>query len=358
MGESVSSLRKLASGQGHLNSVEEGESGMEQQRCRVVITDCDHGSIEEEKDEFGRMGAELILAQVQKEEDLIRVCKEADGLVNQYALLTRRVLENLPKCKVVSRYGVGVDSVDLKAATDLGIIVANVPDYCMDEVANQTVSMILTLVRKTAFFDKKVKSGQWDFHLGMPIYRTKGKTLGLIGCGRIGLEVAKRMSAFGIKVIAFDPYLDKISQGVELRDFDTVLKESDFISIHCPLNDSTRHLIGDVAIKKMEKKPIIINTSRGPIIDEKALIKALEKGLISGVGLDVLEKEPPDSQNPLLKMDNVVLSPHVGFYSVESISELKRRTAKNVVDVLTGKWPGSVVNREVMAKTRASISTD
>jgi len=329
---------------------------MERHQYRVVITDCDHGSIEEEKEEFGRMGAELILAQVQEEKDLIRVCKDADGLVNQYALLTRRVLENLPKCKVVSRYGVGVDSVDLKAATDLGIIVANVPDYCMDEVANQTIAMILTLIRKTAFFDRKVKSGEWDFRQGIPIYRTKGKTMGLIGCGKIGLEVAKRISAFGVKVMTFDPYLEKAPEGVELKDFDTVLKESDFISIHCPLNDSTRHLIGDEAFKKMEKKPFLINTSRGPIIDGKALIQALKEGHISGAGLDVLEKEPPDSQNPMLKMENVVLSPHIGFYSEESISELKRRTAKNVSDVLMGRGPDSVVNRKVLGKTRASIS--
>jgi D-3-phosphoglycerate dehydrogenase len=331
---------------------------MERPQYQVVITDCDHGSIEEEKEEFGRVRAELILAQVQKEEDLIRACKEADGLVNQYALLTRRVFENLPKCKVVSRYGVGVDSVDLKAATDFGIIVANVPDYCMDEVANQTISMILTLIRKTAFFDKKVKSGQWDFHMGIPIHRTTGKTLGLIGCGRIGLEVAKKISCFGVKVIAFDPYLEKTLGGVELRDLDSVLKESDFISIHCPLNDSTRHLIGEKEFKKMEKKPLLINTSRGPIVDERALIQALGEGLLSGAGLDVLEKEPPDSQSPLLKMENVVLSPHMGFYSEESISELKRRTARNVSDVLMGKRPSSVVNREVMGKTRASISID
>lgn len=330
---------------------------MEKYSYQVVITDCDHGSIEEEKAEFGQIGAELILAQVQEEKDVMRVCKDADGLVNQYTLLTRKVLENLPKCKVVSRYGVGVDSVDLKAATDLGIIVANVPDYCIDEVANQTISMILTLIRKTAFFDQKVKSGEWDFHSGIPIYRTRGKTLGLIGCGKIGLEVGKRMSSFGVKVITFDPYLDKVSGGIELKDFDTVLKESDFISIHCPLNESTRHLIGEREFKKMMKKPLLINTSRGPIVDEKALLQALEEGLLSGAGLDVLEKEPPDSQSPLLKMETVVLSPHVGFYSVESISELKRRTAKNVADVLMGKWPGSVVNREVVGKTRASIST-
>jgi D-3-phosphoglycerate dehydrogenase len=164
------------------------------------------------------------------------------------------------------------------------------------------------------------------------------------------------MSAFGVKVITFDPYLEKVSQEVELKDFDTVLKESDFISIHCPLNDSTRHLIGDEAFKKMEKKPIIINTSRGPIVNEKALIQALKEGIISGAGLDVLEKEPPDPSNPLLQMDNVILTPHVSFYSVESISELKRRTAKNVSDVLMGKRPGSVVNHQVLGKARVLMT--
>jgi D-3-phosphoglycerate dehydrogenase len=329
---------------------------MKQHPYQVMITDCDHGSIQEEQEEFDRIGAQLILAQIQEEKDLILSCKEADGLLNQYALLTRRVLEYLPKCKVVARYGVGVDSVDLRAATDLGIVVANVPDYCMDEVANQTIAMLLTLIRKTAFFDQKVKTGQWDFHSGIPIYRTKGKTMGLIGCGKIGLEVAKRISAFGVRVIVFDPYLEKTPEGVELRDLDTVLRESDFISTHCPLNESTRHLIGEREFKKMEKKPFLINTSRGPIVDEKALIQALKEGEISGAGLDVLEKEPPDPRNPLLKMDNVILSPHSSFYSEESISELKRRTAKNVSDVLMGRWPGSVVNREVKGKTRVPLS--
>jgi D-3-phosphoglycerate dehydrogenase len=329
---------------------------MKSNHYRVVITDCDHGSIEEEKREFSPTGAELILAQVREEEDLIRACKEADGLINQYALLTRKVFEGLPKCKVVSRYGVGVDNVDLKAATDLGIIVANVPDYCIDEVSNQTIAMILTLIRKTAFFDRKVKSNRWDFHLGIPIYRLHGKTLGLIGSGRIGLEVAKKISTFGVKVIAFDPYLQKAEEGIALTDFDTVLKKSDFISIHCPLNESTYHLIDATALRKMEKKPLLINTSRGPIIDEKALVLALQNGQVSGAGLDVLEKEPPDLQNPLLKMENVILSPHVSFYSEESIKELKRKTAENVVEVLMGKWPKSVVNRDVIGKTRASIS--
>lgn len=328
---------------------------MERSSYQVIITDCDHGSIEEEKKEFERLNVELILAQIKEKEEVIRVCKEADGLINQYTLLTREVLENLPKCKVISRYGVGVDSIDLQAATDLGIIVANVPDYCVEEVANHTIALILTLSRKTAFFDRKVKSNQWDFRLGIPIYRMKGRTLGLIGCGRIGMEVAKKMSAFGVKVVVFDPYLQKTEEWIELKDLDTVLKESDVISIHCPLNESTRHLIGEREFQKMEKRPILINTSRGAIIDEKALIRALKEGLISGAGLDVLEKEPPDPTNPLLTMENVILTPHVSFYSVESISELKRRTAENVSSVLEGKWPRSVVNPQVKGRTRATI---
>jgi len=323
------------------------------ERFRVVITDCDHGSIEEEKGELERIGAELILAQAQEESDLIRSCKEADGLINQYSILSRKVLESLPKCKVISRYGVGVDSVDLKAATELGMIVANVPDYCMDEVADQTVAMILALIRKVVFFDQRVKAGVWDFREGIPIHRIRGRTLGLIGCGRIGLEVARRVSGFGVKVIAFDPYLAKAPAGIELKDFDSVLKESDMISVHCPLNQATRHLIGEPEFGKMEKKPIIINTSRGPIVDEEALTRALEQDLVSGAGLDVLEKEPPGSGHPLLSRSNVVLSPHISFYSVESISELKRRTAKNVADVLAETWPGSVVNSDVRGKTRA-----
>ena len=322
---------------------------------KVVITDCDHGSIEEEKKVFKQIGADLVLAQVKEEDDMIQTCKEADGILNQYSLFTRSVLENLPRCKVIARYGVGVDSIDLKAATDLGIIIANVPDYCMDEVADQTVALILSLVKKTAFFDRRVKSGDWDFRQGMPIRRIKGMTMGLVGCGRIGLEVANRISAFGVRVIAFDPYIKKAGEKIELTDLDTVLKESDFISVHCPLNESTRHLIGEREFQKMERRPLLINTSRGPIVDENALIQALEKGQLSGAGLDVLEKEPPGSLNPLLKMENVILTPHMGFYSVESISELKRRTAEGVSDVLMGRKPRSVVNGGVIGKARASI---
>ena len=324
-------------------------------RWKVVITDCDHLDIEEEKKVFAQIGADLVWARLKQEDELIQECRDADGLLNQYTLMTRKVLENLPSLKAIGRYGVGVDSIDLKAATDLGIIVANVPDYSSDEVACQAVTMLLALIRKTVFFDRKVKSGNWDFQQGRPIHRIRGKILGLVGCGKIGLRVAKAVCSLGMRVLAFDPYIET-PEGIQRVELDVLLAESDFISIHCPLNESTRHLIGESAFRKMRRKPLIINTSRGPVIDEKALIQALKDGRVSGAGMDVLEKEPPDPQNPLLKMENVVLSPHMGFYSEESIKELKRRTAEGVADVLLGKWPRSVVNSEVRGKTRASIS--
>jgi D-3-phosphoglycerate dehydrogenase / 2-oxoglutarate reductase len=322
---------------------------------KVVISDCDHGSIEEEKGEFARIGAKLKFVQAKSEEDLIRECREADGVLNQYSLMTRRVLEHLPECKVIARYGIGVDSVDLRAATELGIIVANVPDYCVEEVADQTLALLLTLVRKTAFFDTQVKRGRWECRQGAPIHRLSGRTMGLVGYGKIGRAVAKRVSAFGVRVISFDPYIHKTEEGIPLTDLETLLAESDFISIHCPLNESTRHLIGERELRKAAKKPLLINTSRGPIVDEKALIRALEEGLLTGAGLDVLEKEPPDRENPLLRMENVILTPHTSFYSEESFHELKRRTARAVSDVLRGKWPESLVNRDVVGKTRAVI---
>ncbi len=182
---------------------------MKRQSFRVVITDLDHREAEEEKKVFEQVGVELIWVKAKEEDELIHLCKDADGLLNQYSLMTRRVLENLPRCKAIARYGVGVDSIDLRAATDLGIIVANVPDYCVDEVALQAVTMLLALIRKTVLFDQKVKSGQWDFRHGAPVHRVRGKTMGLVGYGKIGSEVAKIVSAMGMRVLAFDPYIQK-----------------------------------------------------------------------------------------------------------------------------------------------------
>ena len=328
---------------------------MDRQSWKVVITDLDQGAPVEEKNVLVRGGVDLVYGQAKKEDDVIRVCREADGVITQYAQMTRAVLEQLPRCKVIARYGVGVDNIDLKAASELGIIVANVPDYCTEEVADHTLALWLGLIRKTVLYDRKVKSGLWDFREGRPICRLRGKVMGIIGCGRIGTAVAKRLQAFGVRVVGYDPFVKMAWQGIERTDLDTILRKSDFISLHCSLNETSRHLIGEKEFKKMRKKPILLNTARGPVVHEKALITALQRGLISGAGIDVMETEPPDPNNPLLEMDHVILSPHVAFYSEQSLSELKRRVAEIVLEVLSGKWPRSVVNPEVKGKTRASI---
>ena len=323
-------------------------------RPKVVITDCDHGSIEEERAVFSKFGADLDLAQIADEGEIVARCQDADGLISQYASLTGRVLERLPQCKVVSRYGVGVDGIDLSAATGLGIIVANVPDYCIDEVSDHTLALFLALVRRVIFLDRSIRSGIWDFRIVVPIHRLKGMTYGIVGCGRIGQGVARRVSAFGLKVIGYDPYVTE-AEGIQLVSFDRLLAESDFVSIHCSLTESTRHLFGRDQFQRMERKPLVMNLSRGPVVDEAALIEALEREWIGGAALDVLEKEPPDTKNPLVRRDNVILTPHIGFYSEESKSELKRRAAENVSSVLKGKLPSSVVNREVLGRSRAGL---
>ncbi|MCE5264477.1 MAG: C-terminal binding protein [Deltaproteobacteria bacterium] len=326
------------------------------QPWEVVITDCDHGYVTLEQDEMDRIGARLTLAQLKTEEEVIRVCAQADCLLSQYAPLTRAVLERLPKCKVIAKYGVGVDTIDLQAAADLGIIVANVPDYCSDEVADHAAGLFLALARKVAFFDRQVKSGQWDFRQGIPIPRLRGKTLGVIGYGRIGRRMARKMLVFGVRVIAYDPWAAADGGEVSFVELATLLREADFISLHCSLNETSRHMIGEQEFAAMERKPLLINVARGAVVDEEALIRALEEGRISGAGLDVLETEPPDPQNPMLKMGNVIFSPHAGFYSEESIRELKRHAAENVSAVLLGGWPRAVVNKEVIGRTRARIS--
>jgi D-3-phosphoglycerate dehydrogenase len=323
-------------------------------RPKVVITDCDHGSFEEERIVFGKLGISLELEQMSDEGEIIARCYDADGVISQYAPLTRRVLEGLPRCKVISRYGVGVDGIDLPAATDLGIIVANVPDYCIEEVSDHTLALFLSWVRKVNLLDQSIRAGTWDFRIAIPIHRLRGLTYGIVGCGRIGQGVARKVSAFGLRVIGYDPYLAEAG-GIHLVPFERLLAESDFISIHCPLTKSSYHLFGRDQFQKMGRKPLVMNLSRGAVVDEDALIEALERGWIGGAALDVLEKEPPDTKSPFMERDNVILTPHIGFYSEESKSELKTRAAGNIGCVLTGKLPGSVVNGDVLGKSRAGL---
>jgi len=323
---------------------------MSNRKPRIVITDCDHPSVEIEKEILSEIDPEFILAQCKTEDEVIEVAKDADGIINQYAPITRRVIESLKRCKVIARYGVGVDNIDVEAATEHKIIVANVPDYCIDEVSTHTLALILACARGIILLDSKIKEKKWDFTLAKPLFRTQGKILGLFGLGNIARAVAKKASGFGFKIIAYDPYVSKVNDGIELVEFSKLLPDSDFVSIHVPLTDETRHSFGENELKAMKKTAYLINTARGPIVDEKDLYKALKNRWIAGAALDVMEKEPPDWENSLLKLDNLIITPHISFYSEESYVELKTKAAKAVLSVLKGELPPAFVNPQAVEK--------
>jgi D-3-phosphoglycerate dehydrogenase len=321
---------------------------------KIVITDCDHPSIEIEKEILSKIDSELILAYCNTEDEVIEIAKDADGIINQYAPITRKVIESLKKCKVIARYGVGVDNIDVEAASDHKIIVANIPDYCIDEVSTHTMALILTCARGITLLDNKIREKRWDFTLAKPLFRTKGKTLGLFGLGQIARALAQKASGFGFKVIAYDPYISKVDKNIKLVEFSVLLSDSDFISIHAPLTDETKYVFGENELKAMKKTAYLINTARGLIINEKALHQALKGKWIAGAALDVMEKEPPNWENSLLKLDNLIITPHISFYSEESYVELKTKTAEAVLSVLKGELPRAMVNPQVILNKRGS----
>jgi len=319
-------------------------------KFRVVVTDLGYPSYEHEQRVLEPVGGKLELAECRTEDDVIKACKGAQGILNRAAPMTARVITTLDKCKVIARYGVGVDNVDVEAATAMGIVVANVPDYCNDEVSTQAAALMLALARRIVSHDKAVRNGAWDIGSAEPIYRTAGKTLGLVGLGRIARAVARKMKGFEMKIIACDPYVsdeEAAAVGVELVDFDTLVSAADFISLHAPLSDSTRKMINAAALSKMKPTAYLVNTSRGGLIDQAALVDALREGRIAGAALDVYEVEPLEPDSPLKSLDNVILTDHAGWYSEDSIVELQTRAAKAVAAVLTGERPESVVNPSV-----------
>ncbi|WCK56572.1 C-terminal binding protein [Aneurinibacillus sp. Ricciae_BoGa-3] len=327
-------------------------------KWKVVVTDWEYEDLRFEQAVLNDESIELIPAQCKTEEEVINVCRDADAIINQYAPLSQRVIESLKKCKVITRYGVGVDTIDLKAATDRGICVANVPDYCVDEVSDHALALLLSWSRKVTLSNKYVKNGVWDFKVTQPIYRLRGRVLGLVGFGKIPQALAEKVKPLGIQVIAYDPYIpEEIAekQDVTLVSLDELCQQSDFISVHAPLTSSTRGLIGKNEFSLMKDNAVVINTSRGPLIHEESLIEALQKEKIAGASLDVVEGEPISSNHPFLKMDNVILTPHVAWYSEESAAELRTKAAMGVVDVLLYcEYPKYLVNKEVKATGQLS----
>jgi len=323
---------------------------MAKPKFRIVITDCDHPNIEPEQRALAESGidARLDWENCKTPEEIIERAADADALINQYTLITREVFDHLGKLKVVCRYGIGVDSIDLAAATDHGVMVVNVPDYCLDEVSTQALALILAVHRKVVALNNSVKKGTWDFSIHGPIKRLRGETIGFVGLGKIARDLAHKLSTFGLDMIAYDPYIEKGPENVQLVGFADLLARSDIISIHSPLTPETRRMFSEAEFRSMKPGAILVNTSRGAIIDEAALVKALENGWIAGCGLDVTDPEPPKKDNPLFKMENVVITPHIGWYSEKSMAELKTRVVEEAVRALKGERPGSVVNSQVL----------
>ena len=317
----------------------------------IAVADFPFPNLDPARAVLSELNAELVMADEPTVNGILKVAAQADGLMVTYGQINADVIAGLEICKVIGRFGLGVDNIDIDAATKAGIAVVYVPDYCVDEVSDHAMAMLLNLARKVSFSNSLVQAGRWEMPAVTPLSRLRGRTLGLAGFGQIPRAVAPKAQAFGLKVIAFDPFIDKdvaADFDVELVDFETLLKSSDYVSIHVPMMPETESLFGADAFKQMKPDALLINTARGPLVDTNALAKALDAGEIGGVALDVLPVEPPPENSPLLGRDNVILSPHTAFYSVEALDELQTKTARGVVDVLTGQKPVYPINPEVL----------
>jgi D-3-phosphoglycerate dehydrogenase len=324
-------------------------------RAKVVLTDYVWTSLEVEKNTLESV-ADLIALQTKKPEEFIEQAADCDALLNTYAgPITADVMARMPKCKIIARYGIGVDTIDLDAATAAGIIVTNNPTYCIEEVAEHTMALMLACARKIVFYDRMVRAGRWEVPPGKPLYRLAGSTLGLIGFGNIARQVAARAAAFGMNVLYSDPYIKETHQLAKQVDIGQLLKDSDFVSLHPPLTRDTRHMMSDDMFRQMKRTAWLINCSRGPIVDTDALVRALDAGTIAGAGLDTTDPEPLPNPHPLRDRDNVIINPHVAWYSETAMVGLQAGAPSEVRRVLSGEWPINVVNRAVQGKNRAGL---
>jgi D-3-phosphoglycerate dehydrogenase / 2-oxoglutarate reductase len=334
-------------------------------RETVVIADYDYGDVDIERAIFEKAGLELIAAQCKTEDEVIEVAHDAAAVVAQYAAISARVIAELPECRVIARYGTGVDIVDVDAATRHNILVTNVPnEWCEDEVADHAMALLLAVGRKVTVYDRATRGGIWQWQSGAPIHRLRGSVLGLLSFGAIARGIAARAAGFGMRITAHDPYMpaDEIAAaGATAVSFDELVTESDCLVIQAPLTPETHHLFDEHQLRRMKPTAFLINTARGPIVADRALHRALSEGWIAGAGLDDIEEEPakvrdwhPD--NPLFGLENVVITPHAAYYSEEALDTVRHFAAEEVVRVLTGEPPLSPVNADELVEPRWSRS--
>ena len=315
----------------------------------VLVTDYAWNSLDPEREILKEAGADLVVAESGDEDELAQLAVGVDGILTCWKSVTEKVIRNASKCQSIGRYGIGLDNIDVSYATEVGIVVTNVPAYCLPEVSDHALALLISWARKVTAFDHAIKSGTYNLKAQMPIFRLEGRTLGIAGYGKIGRTLARKALALGLKVIAFDPYLDLPKDGpVEQVEFDVLLNRSHYISMHVPSTPETRHLFNREAFRKMNPEALVINTARGDLIDEEALLEALDTDEIAGAALDVLSQEPPDPDHPLIRHPKVLATPHAAFYSEESLLELQRTAAAQMRDVFLGKRPEYVVNPDVL----------
>ncbi|MFB6195654.1 MAG: C-terminal binding protein [Haloplanus sp.] len=320
----------------------------------VVFTDHTFDDLDIEREILGEVGADLIDAEARDESlDTLLADTDPDAVIVMYETVDAEMLDRMPNCRVVSRTGIGFDNVDLDAATERGVYVTNVPDYCIPEVSDHTLALLLALERKVVDYNDRVKAGEWDVTAGRTMHRLAGQTLGLVAFGDIARAVCEKASALGMDVLAHDPYLDPAAvadtEATLVDDLSTLLTESDVVSVHSPLTPQTEGLIGADELEAMPSSAFLLNTARGGIVDEDALAEAVESGAIAGAGLDVLAEEPPSDDSPLLDLDDVILTPHAAYNSAESVVELREKAARNVRQTLAGDVPDYLVNDDVLA---------
>ncbi len=327
-------------------------------RPKVVITDFDYGDNDIEKTIIEAAGGRVVALQAKCEEDLFEHAEDCFAMMNQYARVGAATIARMTQCKVIARYGVGVDIVDVKAATDRKIMVTNVQDYCTDEVADHAMTLWLTLARRIADFNASTHAGVWKWQAARPVYRLRGRTLGIVSLGKIGQAIAERARPFGVRIIAYDPYLDPAvarQHGAELVDKDTLVSQSNYILMQAPMTPETRHFLSDAEFAAMQPGAILVNTGRGPTVDNKALYRALTEGTLAGAGLDDPEEEPAKranwdpADNPIFTLPNVIVTPHVAYYSEESIAQARETAASEVARALRGERPKNLLNPEILS---------
>lgn len=343
------------------------DSSTRARRKKIVLLS-DVGELDLERRELGRVAAFEVMP-CRTEEDVARNAADADVVLTAFAPLTRRAIGKLPNCGLIAAYSTGTDAIDVEAATEHGIVVTNAGDYCAEEVAEHAIALILCLVRRVTVLDSMAKRGEWErasaiqdsastpsFLASVP--RLTSLTLGVLGFGRTGRRVAEMASGLGLEVLAYDPYVPRkvmAESGARPAEFRQLLAESDIVSLHLSLTAETRDLIGPAEISLMKRGSYLVNTSRAALVDEDSLVDAIRSGRLAGAALDVMWKEPPDPAHPLLRMDNVIVTPHRAFYSLESIKRLHERVVGQVLAFLRGEMPPFAVNPEAFPRAVGKV---